>query len=73
MQVAYSLSLHLKDAKSKSAYNSIFSPAQSFAWAHGVKDSSGEPIPWERFWAADSPFLLDGRARLVLRLNVPRS
>ena len=73
MQVAYSLSLHLKDAKSKSAYNSIFSPAQSFAWAHGVKDSSGEPIPWERFWAADSPFLRNGRAHMELKLSVPPS
>ncbi len=52
-----------------------FAPARtSCFWdVKTTKDSSGEPIPWERFWAADSPFLLDGRARLVLRLNVPRS
>ncbi|KAI7842075.1 hypothetical protein COHA_004271 [Chlorella ohadii] len=73
----YSALLQIGGAKASSgpSSTSTFAPARtSCFWDVKVtKDSSGEPISWERFWAADSPFLHDGRARLELTLSVPRS
>lgn len=36
-----------------------------------VQDRSDEGITWDRFWAADSPYLRGGRALLRLTLRVP--
>ncbi len=56
------------------AFTNAFRPATVNGWGvANVKDSRGEPIPWERFWAADSPLLRDGRVHMELRLSVPRS
>ncbi len=74
LQVAYNQTLHLNGAEASLDSTSAFSPANIFGWGNeDVKDSGGAPIPWERFWAADSPFLRDGCARLELQLSVPPS
>lgn len=70
--MAFSLTLHLDGSEAKVGNTLGFHPASRFGWGkEDVTDSSGEPIPWERFWAADSPFLRDGRAQLQLTLSVP--
>ncbi|KAI7842076.1 hypothetical protein COHA_004272 [Chlorella ohadii] len=52
-----------------------FAPARtsSFWGVRAIQDSSGQPVPWERFWASNSPFLRNGRAHLKLKLSVPPS
>lgn len=74
LQATFSLALHLNGAEPCWAATSAFAPAGSPGlFCYTLNDGAGQPITWERFWAADSPFQRNGRACLELKLSVPPS
>lgn len=73
LQVDFSVALQVDGIEVSWDCTRDFAPARtsSFWGVRAIQGSSGQPVPWERFWAANSPFLRNGRAHLKLKLSVP--